>query len=66
MIFQCHIHLPDANRLQLSIQRHDKFETGIAAIYNFETQAQGGFLSKTINPQSYKRQYMAFPESNCW
>ena len=29
-------------------------------------QAQRGFLSKNMNPQSYKSQYMALPESNCW
>ena len=29
-------------------------------------QAQRGFLPKYMNPQSYKSQYMALPESNCW
>ena len=29
-------------------------------------QAQRGFLSKNMNPQSYKSQYMVLPESNCW
>ena len=28
-------------------------------------QAQGDFPSKIIEPQSYKSQYMALPESNC-
>ena len=32
----------------------------------FKLQVQRGFPSKYINPQSYKTQCMALPESNCW